>query len=141
MLLYLRYDTPTRPRTSSYSSRSSAAASQCNTNAVPSPGTPGTPRGSSSRSRLSRFPEYYDQTGVEYTERHFRSYDEYSQGSAASHEDFYDHEHIYNHDSPTHLDALETRALVSFLFSYSSSVLYERLITWQKGCIPSNKCG
>lgn len=110
-----RYDTPTRPRTSSYSSRSSAAASQCNTNAIPSPGTPGsgTPRGSSSRSRISRFPEYYDQTGVEYTERHFRNYDEYSQGSAASHEDFYEHEHIYSHDSPTHLDVLEARTLAS----------------------------
>lgn len=47
---------------------------------------------------------------MEYAERHFRSYDEYSQGSAASHEDFYDHEYPYNHDSPTHIDVLESRA-------------------------------
>lgn len=45
----------------------------------------------------------------EYAERHFRSYDEYSQGSAASHEDFYEHEYPYNHDSPTHLEVLESR--------------------------------
>lgn len=105
-----RYDTPTRPRTSSYSSRSSAATSQCTTNAIPSPGTPGTPRGGSTRSRLARFADYYDQAGLDYADRHFRSYDEYSQGSAASHEDFYEH----GYDSPQHLDALDARSLVRY---------------------------
>lgn len=116
-LLYVvrcRYETPTRPRTSSYSSRSNTTTAQCNSAAMPSPGTPGsvTPRGGGSRSRIARYSEYYEQSGVEYVDRHFRSYDEYSQGSAASHEDFYEHEYAYSHDSPNHLDVLESRALV-----------------------------
>lgn len=100
-----RYDTPTRPRTSSYSSRSSATVSQCNS-AIPSPGTPGsaTPRGAGSRSRLTRYPDNYYDSGAEYTDRHFRNYDEYSQGSAASHEDGYEHEYPYTHESPSSLD-------------------------------------
>ncbi|KAG5883270.1 hypothetical protein JTB14_018116 [Gonioctena quinquepunctata] len=104
---FSRYDTPTRPRTSSYSSRSSVAASQV-TSSLQSPGTPGsvTPRGSSSRSRSARFTEYYDQT-LDYPERHFRNYDEYSQGSAASHEDIYEHDYPFIHDSPTHLDPMQ----------------------------------
>ncbi|GJQ73489.1 hypothetical protein Trydic_g13846 [Trypoxylus dichotomus] len=106
---FSRYDTPTRPRTSSYSSRSSATTSQCNASAIPSPGTPGsaTPRGSGSRSRVPRYaPEYYDQNSEYSDQRHFRNYDEYSQGSAASHEDNYEHEYIY-HESPSHLETLD----------------------------------
>ncbi|KRT84470.1 RNA binding protein, partial [Oryctes borbonicus] len=106
---FSRYDTPTRPRTSSYSSRSSATTSQCNASAIPSPGTPGsaTPRGSGSRSRVPRYaPEYYDQNSEYTDQRHFRNYDEYSQGSAASHEDNYEHEYVY-HESPSHLETLD----------------------------------
>lgn len=107
--MFYRYDTPTRPRTSSYSSRSSATTSQCNASAIPSPGTPGsaTPRGTGSRSRVPRYTsEYYDQNSEYPEQRHFRNYDEYSQGSAASHEDTYEHEYNY-HESPSHLEALE----------------------------------
>lgn len=111
---FSRYETPSsRPRTASYSSRSSVTAGQCNTSTtVHSPSTPGsaTPRGSGSRSRLARFAEYYDQTG-DYGERRYRSYDEYSQGSAASHEDGYEHEYNYNRESPSHVDSLESRPL------------------------------
>lgn len=112
-----RYEATTRPRTASYGSRTNASTGQCNTGvAIPSPGTPGsgTPRGNSTRSRLTRYPDFYEQGGVELAERHFRSYDEFSQGSAASHEDFYDPEYPYNHDSPNHIEVLETRtAMVS----------------------------
>ena len=75
-----------------------------------SPGTPGsvTPRGTSSRPRLTRY-DYYDQQTGDYGDRHFRNYDEYSQGSAASHEENYDHEYVY-HGSPSHLDVLERLA-------------------------------
>ncbi|CAH1136007.1 unnamed protein product [Ceutorhynchus assimilis] len=104
-----RYDTPTRPRTSSYSSRSSAAA-------IASPGTPGsaTPRAGRGRVRYYEYDLEYPATAlVEGSVRHttsHRSYDEYSQGSAASHEDPYDpydHPVAYLHDSPGHLDSLE----------------------------------
>ncbi|XP_063915832.1 protein split ends-like isoform X3 [Zophobas morio] len=117
---FSRYDTPTRPRTSSYSSRSSATASQV-TSAIPSPGTPGsvTPRGSGSRSRIARFAEYYDQTGEYGPERHFRNYDEYSQGSAASHEDGYEHEYPYN--SPTHTEPVETRTAPAVVADHTNT--------------------
>ncbi|KAB0802253.1 hypothetical protein PPYR_04439 [Photinus pyralis] len=111
---FARYETPTRPRTASYSSRTSATTGQCNaTSTVHSPSTPGsvTPRGSGSRSRLARFAEYYDQGVTEYGERRYRSYDEYSQGSAASHEDGYEHEYPFNRESPSHIDSLESRSL------------------------------
>ncbi|XP_008196762.1 protein split ends isoform X1 [Tribolium castaneum] len=100
---FSRYETPTRPRTASYSSRSSVAPSQ--PAAIPSPGTPGsvTPRGTGSRSRL-RFSDYYDQTGEYGPERHFRNYDEFSQGSGASHEDGYEHEYPYT--SPSNVETL-----------------------------------
>ncbi|XP_044272580.1 protein split ends isoform X2 [Tribolium madens] len=101
---FARYETPTRPRTASYSSRSSVAPPS-QPSAIPSPGTPGsvTPRGTGSRSRL-RFPDYYDQTGEYGPERHFRNYDEYSQGSGASHEDGYEHEYPYT--SPSNVETL-----------------------------------
>jgi RNA recognition motif-containing protein len=107
---FSRYDTPTRPRTSSYSSRSSAAASQV-TSAIPSPGTPGsvTPRGTGSRTRVARFAEYYDPNGEYGPERHFRNYDEYSQGSGASHEEGYEHEYPFS--SPSHAEPVETRTV------------------------------
>ncbi|KAK9888133.1 hypothetical protein WA026_000404 [Henosepilachna vigintioctopunctata] len=120
-----RYDTPTRPRTSSYSSRSSVAASQI-TSAIPSPGTPGsvTPRGTTSKTtRIGRFNEYYE--GGEITDRHFRSYDEYSQGSAASQDDPYDPDYSYNnHDSPSHLDVLEARSMQSLSTAEHGTVPY-----------------
>ncbi|XP_066153414.1 protein split ends isoform X3 [Euwallacea fornicatus] len=109
-----RYDTPTRPRTSSYSSRSSVAA-------VASPGTPGnaTPRARGARPR-AYYAEYELEYALEGASRHpaasHRSYDEYSQGSPASHEDPYDpYDHqvqvSYMHDSPGHLDPLEVRVV------------------------------
>lgn len=48
---------------------------------------------------------------MEYADRHFRNYDEYSQGSAASHEDVYEHEYPFVHDSPTHIDVLDSRVV------------------------------
>ncbi|KAF5296514.1 hypothetical protein FQR65_LT01503 [Abscondita terminalis] len=111
---FARYETPTRPRTASYSSRANMTPGQCNTaTVVHSPSTPGsvTPRGAGSRSRLARFTEYYDQNMVEYGDRRYRSYDEYSQGSAASHEDGYEHEYAFNRESPSHVDSLESRSL------------------------------
>lgn len=90
---------------------------------IQSPGgaTPGsvTPRGAAgSQSRRARFVgDYYDQT-IDYTaDRHFRSYDEYSQGSAASHDEgmTYEHEYTLVHDSPTHLDVLDTRSMQSIV--------------------------
>lgn len=89
------------------------AASQV-TSAMQSPGTPGsvTPRGTGSRSRVARFADYYDTT-AEYPDRHFRSYDEYSQGSAASHEDPYEPDYVFTHESPTHVDPLDTRSVQS----------------------------
>lgn len=111
---YSRYETPSRPRTSSYSSRSNVAGAQCNAaGAVNSPGAPGsvTPRGGGSRSRLARFSEYYDQNATDFGERRYRSYDEYSQGSGASHEDGYEHDYPYNRESPSHADPTEARAV------------------------------
>lgn len=70
-----------------------------------------TPRGSGSRTRISRYQDYYDTTAgnAEYNERHFRNYDEYSQGSAASHDDNYEHEYpAYNHESPS-IETMEAR--------------------------------
>lgn len=110
MFFFLRYDTPTRPRTSSYSSRSSVTTTQV-PSAMPSPGTPGsvTPRTTGSRSRLARFAEYYDPNGDYPNDRHFRNYDEFSQESGASHEDVYENE--YNYASPSHIDIVESRTV------------------------------
>lgn len=82
-----------------------------------SPGTPGslTPRATNSR---RRFADYYD-SPLEYPERHFRNYDEYSQGSAASHEDVYEHEYTFIHDSPTHIETLDARSLVETAIGYA----------------------
>lgn len=127
----LRYDA-SRPRTSSYSSRSSLTSNQVVSSSIQSPGgaTPGsvTPRGAAgSRSSRSRFVgDYYDQA-IDYpTERHFRSYDEYSQGSAASHDDVivYEHEYTFVHDSPTHLDVLDSRSMQSIVVETVSSFLH-----------------
>lgn len=89
---------------------------------IQSPGgaTPGsvTPRGTAgSRPSRTRFVgDYYDQT-IDYpSDRHFRSYDEYSQGSTASHDDMvYEHEYTLVHDSPTHLDVLDARSMQSIV--------------------------
>ncbi|XP_065162429.1 protein split ends isoform X3 [Atheta coriaria] len=111
---FSRYETPTRPRTASYSGRSGGGpgAGSCQTGAIPSPGTPGsaTPRGTGSRSRVPRYEYYEQQNNSEYNERHFRNYDEYSQGSAASHEDTYEHEYPY-HESPSHVDPIDVRVV------------------------------
>lgn len=129
-----RYDVPSRPRTSSYSSRSNLAGNQVNTSSIQSPGgaTSGsvTPRGAAgSRSSRSRFlGDYYDQ-GIEYSsDRHFRNYDEYSQGSAASHDEVvYEHEYTFAHDSPTHLDVLETRSMQSIVVDPVSLIFQQSL--------------
>lgn len=115
-LFVCRYDTPTRPRTSSYSSRSNASASQVTS--LQSPGTPGsvTPRGTGSRSRTARFADYYDQT-LDYADRHFRSYDEYSQSSTASHEDLYEHEYGFVHDAGDPLQGTYWELTILCLFT------------------------
>ncbi|XP_045477804.1 protein split ends isoform X2 [Harmonia axyridis] len=121
---FARYDTPTRPRASSYSSRSSIAASQV-ASAIPSPGTPGsvTPRGTGSKTRIGRFNDYYE--GGEVNDRHFRSYDEYSQESAASQDDPYDPDYSYNnHESPMHVDVVETRSAPIATASEHATVPY-----------------
>ncbi|XP_026472538.1 LOW QUALITY PROTEIN: protein split ends [Ctenocephalides felis] len=87
---FTRYDALARPRTASYS-RSGNPISAASAGAVSPGGPPGanTPRG---RARLTRYPpDYYDSAG-EYTERRFRNYDEFSQGSGASHEDIFEHD-------------------------------------------------
>lgn len=119
-----RYEAPSRPRTSSYSSRTGLATNQVVSSANQSPsagGTPGsvTPRGAAgSRSARARFvDDYYDQTVDYNSDRHFRNYDEYSQGSAASRDDVvvYEHEYTFVHDSPTHLDVLDSRSMQSIV--------------------------
>lgn len=88
--------------------------------AVASPGTPGnaTPRAGRARVRYYDYEmEYNAAAALEGPNRHaasHRSYDEYSQGSGASHEDAYDpydHPVAYLHDSPGHLDSLEVNLL------------------------------
>lgn len=103
--MFFRYES-SRPRTASYSSRSGSQVGS----AVPSPGTPGsvTPRNTTRSSRLPRYSDYYPDTTTEYPERRFRSYDEFSQGSAASH----DEEYIYTRESP-HIDIETSRNLPS----------------------------
>ncbi|KAJ8966654.1 hypothetical protein NQ314_003381 [Rhamnusium bicolor] len=65
----------------------------------------------------SVFDERRDSTARSFdstTVTRFSSYDEYSQGSAASHEDAYEHEYVFAHDSPTHIvDPLDTRSIQS----------------------------
>ncbi|CAG9824722.1 unnamed protein product, partial [Phaedon cochleariae] len=113
---YCDFTATARARTSSYSSRSSLTPSSCPAS-LQSPSAASaaaqgslTPRGGS---RSRRFAEFYDAAGtggVEYEGRHAhsRGYDEYSQGSAASHDDGYEHEYEFVRDvsSPIHLDPL-----------------------------------
>lgn len=98
-----RYDTP-RSRASSFSRHStSGAASPSSATAVPTGAAAilatgaTTPRGGGSSSRRGRYVEYHDGTGEPF-ERRFMSYDEYSQGSAVSHEDLTDF--TYARDRP-----------------------------------------
>lgn len=121
-IYYFRYDVPTRPRTSSYSSRSSLSAVAVVSSSIQSPGgaTPGsvTPRGTTgSRSTRSRFVTDYYEQGIDYpSDRHFRNYDEYSQGSAASHDDvIYELVGPFVHEGPINLDVLDTRSMPSQL--------------------------
>nr|CAI5817986.1 unnamed protein product [Callosobruchus analis] len=122
---YSRYESSSsRPRTSSYggsrSAPASAAAGHQSPSAVSVVGVVGsaTPRSSERSSRGGtgrRCFDYYAAAAVgdDYAplDRHlFRSYDEYSQASSASHDDLYDHEYGFVHDSPTHLDSVMTFA-------------------------------
>nr|CAH7714446.1 unnamed protein product [Callosobruchus chinensis] len=122
---YSRYESSSsRPRTSSYggsrSAPASASAGHQSPSAVSVVGVVGsaTPRSSERSSRGGagrRCFDYYAAAAVadEYAplDRHlFRSYDEYSQASSASHDDLYDHEYGFVHDSPTHLDSVMTFA-------------------------------
>lgn len=105
-----------------------------NNAAIPSPGTPGsvTPRGNSTRSRLARYPDYFDSTNTEYNERHFRNYDEYSQGSGASHEENYDHEYQpFNNESLT-IETLETRNISTNVTDHNVSFAPPELRNLQK---------
>ncbi|XP_011882782.1 PREDICTED: protein split ends isoform X3 [Vollenhovia emeryi] len=76
---FTRYDTPPRSRTANYSRTSGGS-------------TPGaSPAHSTAMSRSSRRSyqdSYYDADYGEPTSRRFRSYDEFSQGSGASHDDY-----------------------------------------------------
>ncbi|CAH1958661.1 unnamed protein product [Acanthoscelides obtectus] len=122
---YSRYESSSsRPRTSSYGGTRSAPASSSAGHQSPSAvsvvGVVGsaTPRTSERPSRGGtgrRCFDYYSAAAVadDYAplDRHlFRSYDEYSQASSASHDDLYDHEYGFVHDSPTHLDGVMTFA-------------------------------
>lgn len=94
---YSRYDTPSRSRTSSFSRHSNISSSGA---ASPSNSAGGTTPRSTARARNARYPsDYYDSAGVEFAagDRRFKNYDEYSQGSAASHDDVYDHEPVIYH--------------------------------------------
>lgn len=96
-------------------------------------------------------------------DRHFRNYDEYSQGSAASHDDVvvYDNEYTFVQDSPTRLDGIDTRSmqsmavdpvswlnvLVKKLFLFTCDILLGtlRTIRYQESsegtCTPSRTAG
>ncbi|XP_077264649.1 uncharacterized protein LOC143898799 isoform X2 [Temnothorax americanus] len=76
---FTRYDTPPRSRTANYSRTSGGST----------PGaSPAHPTAMSRSSRRSYQDSYYDADYSEPTSRRFRSYDEFSQGSGASHDDY-----------------------------------------------------
>lgn len=76
---FTRYDTPPRSRTANYSRTSGGST----------PGaSPAHPTAMSRSSRRSYQDSYYDADYGEPTSRRFRSYDEFSQGSGASHDDY-----------------------------------------------------
>ncbi|XP_020291623.1 protein split ends isoform X2 [Pseudomyrmex gracilis] len=76
---FTRYDTPPRSRTASYSRTSGGST----------PGaSPAHPTAMSRSSRRSYQDSYYDGDYGEPTPRRFRSYDEFSQGSGTSHDDY-----------------------------------------------------
>ncbi|XP_018375319.1 PREDICTED: protein split ends-like isoform X2 [Trachymyrmex cornetzi] len=76
---FTRYDTPPRSRTANYSRTSGGST----------PGaSPAHPTAMSRSSRRSYQDSYYDGDYAEPTSRRFRSYDEFSQGSGASHDDY-----------------------------------------------------
>lgn len=78
---FTRYDTPPRSRTTSSYSRTSGGGS--------TPGaSPAHPTAMSRSSRRSYQDSYYDGDYNDPTPRRFRSYDEFSQGSGASHDDY-----------------------------------------------------
>ena len=78
---FTRYETPPRSRTASCYSRASGGGS--------TPGaSPAHPTAMSRSSRRSYQEAYYDGDYSEPASRRFRSYDEFSQGSGASHDDY-----------------------------------------------------
>ncbi|XP_076626956.1 uncharacterized protein LOC143344622 isoform X6 [Colletes latitarsis] len=77
---FTRYETPPRSRTASYSRTSGGGST---------PGaSPAHPTAMSRSSRRSYQDTYYDGDYSEPAPRRFRSYDEFSQGSGASHDDY-----------------------------------------------------
>ncbi|XP_070152806.1 protein split ends isoform X3 [Polyergus mexicanus] len=76
---FTRYDTPPRSRTTNYSRTSGGST----------PGaSPAHPTALSRSNRRSYQDSYYDGDYAEPASRRFRSYDEFSQGSGASHDDY-----------------------------------------------------
>ncbi|XP_050446025.1 LOW QUALITY PROTEIN: protein split ends-like [Cataglyphis hispanica] len=76
---FTRYDTPPRSRTTNYSRTSGGST----------PGaSPAHPTALSRSNRRSYQDSYYESDYAEPTSRRFRSYDEFSQGSGASHDDY-----------------------------------------------------
>jgi len=91
-----RYETPGRSRASSFSRHSGlgssgGAGSPTNTERISGSTTP---RGG--RARPARYTEAYYESNDYVDNRRYRNYDEYSQGSAASHEEVYDQEATFN---------------------------------------------
>lgn len=76
---FTRYETPPRSRTTSYSRTSGGSTPSA---------SPAHPTAISRSNRRAYQDSYYDGDYNESTSRRFRSYDEFSQGSGASHDDY-----------------------------------------------------
>ncbi|XP_021929166.1 protein split ends-like isoform X2 [Zootermopsis nevadensis] len=84
---FARYDTQQRPRAASYSRTANCSTSTPVAAAVGTTVVQG--RTAARVQRAGQRYEYYD---TEYPDRRYRNYDEFSQGSAASHDDSYEQE-------------------------------------------------
>ncbi|XP_033609160.1 protein split ends isoform X5 [Cryptotermes secundus] len=84
---FTRYETPQRPRAASYSRTANCSTVAPVAAAVGT--TVGQGRTAARTQRAGQRYEYYD---TEYPDRRYRNYDEFSQGSAASHDDSYEQE-------------------------------------------------
>ncbi|KAJ9592197.1 hypothetical protein L9F63_001313, partial [Diploptera punctata] len=84
---FARYETQPRPRAASYNRTSNCSSSSIVTGTVGA--TVGQSRTAGRTQRSAQRYEYYD---TEYPDRRYRNYDEFSQGSAASHDDSYEQE-------------------------------------------------